>query len=55
MSSIVRSEVTETGFGFYTDDDIKDLSVRQIVSSISQDLLGNNLEGYVNYALNTDL
>jgi hypothetical protein len=54
MSTIVRSEVVETGFGFYTDDDIKDLSVRQIVSSISEDLLGNKLEGYVNYTFNTD-
>jgi hypothetical protein len=45
MSAIVRSEVTETGFGFYTDDDIKNLSVMRIVSPVSQDLLGNNLEG----------
>ena len=45
MSAIVRSEVTETGFGFYTDDDIKKLSVMRIVSPVSQDLLGNNLEG----------
>jgi hypothetical protein len=45
MSVIVRTEVTETAFGFYTDEDIKNLSVKRIISHISQDLLGNNLDG----------
>jgi hypothetical protein len=45
MSVIVRTEVTETGFGFYSDDDIKRLSVKRIISPVSQDMLGNNLDG----------
>lgn len=45
MNRIVRNEVTETGFGFYSDNDIKSLSVCKIISPVAQDLLGNNLQG----------
>ena len=42
---IVRSEVSETHFGFYSDDDIKALSVKKIVSSVARDTLGHALVG----------
>ena len=43
-STIVRSEVIETGFGLYTDDEIKALSACQITSPLSEDELGNALQ-----------
>ena len=42
---IVRSEVSETHFGFYSDDDIKALSVKKIVSSVARDTLGHAVIG----------
>ena len=42
---IVRSEVSETHFGFYSDDDIKALSVKRIVSSVARDTLGHAVLG----------
>lgn len=44
-SSLVRSEVREVGFGFYTDAELLQLSVCKITSPISQDILGNSLPG----------
>ena len=41
----IRSEVIETEFGLYTDDDVQSLSVCKITSPISFDALGNVLEG----------
>ena len=45
QSIIVRDEVIETNFGFYTDDDIKRLSVCKLTSPIAFDALGNTLQG----------
>eukprot|EP01035_Chromulina_nebulosa_P018336 gene18336-24027_t len=45
QSSVVRSEVIETGFGFYSDDELKALSVCHITSPLARDALGNPLNG----------
>lgn len=42
---IVRSEVTETAFGFYSDEEIKNLSYCKIISPVTHDALGNALAG----------
>ena len=42
---VIRSEVVETGFGLYSDEDIKRISVCRITSSVSNDQLGNPLQG----------
>ena len=42
---IVRSEVVETEFGFYTDEEIKSLSVCKVTSPLAFDALGNALPG----------
>jgi hypothetical protein len=44
-SAVVRSEVREVGFGFYTDEELMKLSVCKVTSPISQDSLGNCLPG----------
>ena len=44
-NSIVRSEVTETQFGLYTDEELRDLSVCKITSPLARDGLGNALHG----------
>ncbi|RHY34590.1 hypothetical protein DYB32_000813 [Aphanomyces invadans] len=43
--SILRHEVSEVCFGFYSDDEIRDLSVKQITSRISFDTLKNPVLG----------
>ncbi|CAK4067593.1 unnamed protein product [Aphanomyces euteiches] len=43
--SILRHEVSEVTFGFYSDDEIRDLSVKQITSRISFDSLKNPVIG----------
>lgn len=45
VNPIVRSQVIETGFGFFSDDALRALSVCQITSPVSQDSLGNYLSG----------
>lgn len=52
-TQVIRSDVIETGFGFYTDESIRKLSVCQITSSVSQDALGNYIQGY--FSLTTDI
>jgi len=42
---IVRSEVTETAFGFYSDDEIKNMSYCKVTSPVTNDALGNALAG----------
>jgi DNA-directed RNA polymerase beta' subunit len=42
---VLRSEVEETQFGLYTDDDIRKLSVCRVISPITKDALGNPLHG----------
>lgn len=42
---VLRSEVEETQFGLYTDDDIRKISVCRIISPITKDALGNPLHG----------
>lgn len=42
-NAIVRSEVVETGFGFYFDKDIKHLSCCKITSTLTEDALGHSL------------
>lgn len=49
-NKVVRSEVIETGFGFYTDEDVKNLSVCKVVSPVSTDALNNPLSRCVNVA-----
>ena len=44
-SHIVRSEVCETTFGFYSDEEIKIISNCKITSPITHDSLGNALLG----------
>ena len=43
--TIVRSEVVGTSFGFYTDDELKALSVCRITSPVVYDALGTALPG----------
>ncbi len=45
VNPIVRSEVIETGFGFYGDDALRLLSVCKLTSPVSQDALGNPIQG----------
>ena len=46
---IVRDEVKEVVFGFYTDDDILKLSKCQVKSPIARDALGHSVsEGIYN-------
>lgn len=45
MNHIVRSEVTETTFGFYSEEEISDMSYCKIVSPLTHDALGNALQG----------
>jgi len=40
---IVRDEVKEVVFGFYTDDDILKLSKCQVKSPITRDALGHSI------------
>jgi len=42
-STLVRSEVVETGFGFFTDKDLKSLSCCKVTFTLSQDALGRYL------------
>ena len=44
-SHIVRSEVAETSFGFYSDEEIKKMSYCKITSPLTHDALGNPLQG----------
>ncbi|CEG39851.1 dna-directed rna polymerase i subunit rpa1 [Plasmopara halstedii] len=43
--TILRHEVTEVAFGFYSDAEIRDLSVKQITSRLSFDSLNNPVVG----------
>ncbi|KAF1326351.1 DNA-directed RNA polymerase i subunit rpa1, partial [Globisporangium splendens] len=43
--TILRYEVSEVGFGFYSDAEIRDLSVKQITSRMSFDSLNNPVIG----------
>lgn len=43
--TILRHEVAEVAFGFYSDDEIRDLSVKQISSRLSFDALNNPVLG----------
>ncbi|KAJ0407192.1 hypothetical protein ATCC90586_005281 [Pythium insidiosum] len=43
--TILRYEVREVAFGFYSDDEIRDLSVKQITSRVSYDTLNNPVIG----------
>ncbi len=45
-TTIVRTEVLETGFGFYTDDELRLLSSCVVNSTLAQDVLGNALTGF---------
>lgn len=45
MHQIVRNEVVEMGFGIYSEDEMKALSVCKVTSPISTDSLGNPLPG----------
>lgn len=45
--SVVRSEVVETGFGFYVDEEVKHLSCCKITSTLTEDALGHSLPKYV--------
>lgn len=45
MTDIVRSEVTETRFGFYSDAEIRNLSVVRITSGVTEDALGHLMPG----------
>jgi hypothetical protein len=42
---VVRSEVVETSFGMYTDEEFKNMSVCKITSPVAFDALGNVLRG----------
>lgn len=42
---IIRSQVIETSFGFYTNDEIRKLSVCQLTSPVAQDSLNNYIQG----------
>lgn len=44
-ATIVRSEVHETQFGFYSDDEIRQLSVCKITSPEARDGLGHPTQG----------
>lgn len=44
---MIRSEVKEASFGFYSDEELKRLSVAKITSPVTRDTLGNTLSGYV--------
>ncbi|KAI9906876.1 hypothetical protein PsorP6_003606 [Peronosclerospora sorghi] len=43
--TILRHEVADVAFGFYTDAEIRDLSVKQLTSSLSFDSLNNPVIG----------
>ncbi|DAZ96934.1 TPA: hypothetical protein N0F65_012037 [Lagenidium giganteum] len=43
--TILRYEVSEVGFGFYSDDEVRNLSVKQITSRVSFDSLNNPVIG----------
>ena len=52
MSNIVvRSEVKETLFGFYTDEDIKSLSVCRVISPETLNEKSEPVPGYVMFHL----
>ena len=42
-NSIVRAEVVETGFGFYIDEEIRQLSYCRVTSTLTEDALGHSL------------
>jgi len=42
---VVRNEVSETHFGFYSEAEIKSMSVCKVNSSVAYDALGNTLSG----------
>jgi DNA-directed RNA polymerase I subunit RPA1 len=44
-TTIVRAEVTETQFGLYSDEELRNLSVCKVVSPLARDALGNALSG----------
>ena len=44
-NQIIRSEVKETAFGFYSDEEIKALSVCKVTSPVTKDALGIPLVG----------
>ena len=54
-NAIVRSEVVETGFGFYFDKDIKHLSCCKITSTLTEDALGHSLPKWVVSFINVTL
>jgi DNA-directed RNA polymerase I subunit RPA1 len=44
-SSVVRSTVSETKFGMYTDSELRNMSVCKVTSPLARDALGNPLNG----------
>ena len=44
-NQIIRSEVKETAFGFYSDEEVKALSVCKVTSPVTKDALGIPLTG----------
>jgi hypothetical protein len=44
-NAVIRSEVKEASFGFYSDGELKKLSVAKITSPVTRDTLGNALAG----------
>jgi hypothetical protein len=45
MTELIRDEVTDIGFGFYSDDEVKANSRCLITSSVAFDPLNNALPG----------
>ena len=45
MSQIVRNEVIQTSFGFYSDEDVELMSACKVFSPLSLDSLGNIISG----------
>lgn len=43
--TVIRHAVEEVGFGFFTDDEIKALSVKRITSPLTFDTMNNPLPG----------
>lgn len=46
---VIRAEITETHFGLYTDDEVREMSVKTITSPIAVDAQNIPLSGYVQH------